>query len=125
MIGTNGTSTDNTGERNIVSGNDNNGVEIGGSGSIDNVVAGNYLGLTPSGTAAVPNHEAGLMLYNGATANTVGGITATLRNVISGNLNRGIYIYTLVNSSTPTTDNVVEGNYIGTDVSGLVPHVYT
>ncbi len=121
LIGTNGTSVDNAGERNVVSGNDNNGVEIGGSGSTGNVVAGNYLGLTASGSASLGNNQAGLLLYNGAAANTIGGLTATLRNVIGGNENRGIYIDTPANSTTPTTENVVEGNYIGTDVTGLLP----
>ena len=121
LIGTNGSSVDNAGERNVVSGNDNNGVEIGGNGSDDNVVAGNYLGLTASGSAPLGNNQAGLLLYNGATANTIGGVTATLRNVMGGNANRGIYIDTLAGSSTPTTANVIEGNYIGTDASGLVP----
>ena len=43
------------------------------------------------------------------------------RNVIGGNGDRGVFISTPANSTTPTTGNVVEGNYIGTDTSGLVP----
>ena len=121
LIGTDGSSVDNSGERNIVSGNDNNGVEIGGSGSDGNVVAGNYIGLSPSGALAVPNNQAGVLLYNGAASNTVGGLTAALRNVISGNINRGIYIYTPAHSATPATANVVAGNYLGTDATGLLP----
>ena len=48
-------------------------------------------------------------------------MTAALRNVIGGNGNRGIYIFTAAFSNTPTTANVIEGNYIGTDASGMVP----
>ncbi len=120
-VGTNGTDVDPAGERNIISGNDNDGVEIGGAGSSGNLVAGNYLGLAVTGTAAVANQDAGVFLDTGASGNTIGGITAALRNVIGGNDNRGIYIYTQAYSSTPTTGNVVEGNYIGTDASGMVP----
>ena len=44
LIGTNGSSVDNTGERNIVSGNDNNGVEIGGNGTTITWSRGTTLG---------------------------------------------------------------------------------
>ena len=45
VIGTSGSSVDNAGDRNVISGNDNDGVEIGGSGTSGNLVAGNYIGL--------------------------------------------------------------------------------
>ena len=51
----------------------------------------------------VSNHVAGLLLSTGASSNTVGGLTAVLRNVISGNLNRGVFISTPAGSSVPTT----------------------
>ena len=120
-IGTNGTDADTAGERNIISGNDDDGIEIGGSGSSGNLVAGNYIGLASSGTAPMGNDQAGILLNTGASQNTIGGITAALRNVIGGNANRGMYINTAAGSSTPTTQNVIEGNYIGTDASGMVP----
>ncbi len=121
LIGTNGSSVDDAGERNVISGNDSDGVDITGSGTSGNTVAGNFIGLAANGTSAVANHLAGVLLNNGATSNTVGGLTAALRNNIAGNLNRGVYISTPAGSSVPTTQNVVEGNYIGTDVSGLLP----
>jgi Ca2+-binding RTX toxin-like protein len=120
-IGANGTDADPAGERNVISGNNNDGVEIGGAGSTGNIVAGNYLGLAASGTAPLGNHEAGLLLYTGASANTIGGLTPALRNVMGGNANRGIYIFTADFSNTPTTANVIEGNFIGTDATGMVP----
>ena len=55
------------------------------------------------------------------TDNTIGGLTADTRNVIGANGNRGVNISTPAGSSSPTTRNVIEGNYIGTDASGLVP----
>jgi len=109
-VGTNATDADPAGERNLISGNNDDGVEIGGSGSSGNLVAGNYIGLAASGTAALGNYQAGLLLFTGATGNTVGGLTAALRNVMGGNGNRGIYIFTSPGSSTPTTANVISGN---------------
>ena len=120
-VGTNGTDADTAGERNVISGNNSDGVEIGGNGSSGNLVAGNYIGLIASGTAALGNNQAGVLLLTGPTANTIGGVTAALRNVIGGNGHRGIFISTAANSTTPTTHNVIAGNYIGTDATGLAP----
>ena len=50
----------------------------------------------------------------GGSNNTIGGNTAANRNIISGNSGDGIAI-----EESGSTGNVVEGNYIGTDVSGL------
>src|SRR5262249_29422244 len=47
--------------------------------------------------------------------NTIGGTSAGARNVISGNALDGIVI-----SDSGTTGNVVQGNYIGTDITGAV-----
>jgi titin len=49
----------------------------------------------------------------GATANTIGGTTAAARNVISGNTYNGVVI-----AFSGTSNNVVEGNFIGTNAGG-------
>ena len=49
----------------------------------------------------------------GAQYNTVGGTTVAARNLISGNLNEGVLI-----GFAGTANNVVEGNFIGTDATG-------
>ncbi|HEX8073006.1 MAG TPA: LamG-like jellyroll fold domain-containing protein [Pyrinomonadaceae bacterium] len=107
--------------RNVISGNRGNGLAIGGAGSTQNTVQGNYIGLTPDGTTAIGNgnggnfaSEFGVSIAAGATNNAVGGTTAGARNVISGNLDGiGIFI-----GGGATTGNTVQGNYIGTDPSG-------
>lgn len=91
------------GERNIISGNDWSGVRVTGA---DNTVAGNYVGLSQSGAAAVPNSRDGVEISN-AARNTIAG------NVLSGNLEAGL---TLENSGAK--DNVVRGNRIGTNAAG-------
>ena len=108
-------------ERNVISGNDGYGVSITGAATSDNVVAGNYIGLDRTGSSPLGNGQAGVVLDGGATDNTIGGLTADTRNVIGANGNRGVNISTPAGSSSPTTRNVIEGNYIGTDASGLVP----
>jgi len=101
------------GGRNIISGNDEYGVCIFGSGTMSNTVSGNYIGTDKNGTAALGNTLGGIYIYGGAQNNTVGGDTAAKRNVISGNNRGGIYI-----QHSGTMSNAVSGNYIGPDKNG-------
>src|SRR5207248_1787889 len=60
------------GDRNLVAANDK-GVVIAGSGAIGNVVEGNYIGTNAAGSGAIGNGKDGVLVYNGATTNTIGG----------------------------------------------------
>lgn len=99
-------------EGNVLSGNSAVGVEIRGA---SNVVKGNRIGTDASGTAALPNAFEGVWIAPGAKDNVIGGPTAGERNVISGNALFGLSI-----SGSDATGNVIQGNYIGVDVSGRV-----
>ena len=89
--------------------------------SDDNTIAGNYVGLAPDGESAAGNATSGVLIFGGS-GNTVGGITAADRNVISGNGDKGVQIQRTTQSSvTPATGNVVEGNYVGTNAAGDGP----
>jgi hypothetical protein len=84
-----------------------------------NLIAGNYIGTDPTGTAAVrygtpTGLEHGVDILS-SSGNTIGGTTGADRNVISGNGGAGVKI-----DGTDSTDNAIEGNYIGTDVTGTV-----
>ncbi|MBC8422438.1 MAG: hypothetical protein H8E01_00245, partial [Chloroflexi bacterium] len=104
---------DASGARNVISGNnDTAGVRIFDSGTSHNVVSGNYIGTNINGTAAIPN-PSGVSIEQGAQYNTVGGSTPGERNLISGNDYVGVWIF-----GSSTDNNVVIGNYIGTDASG-------
>src|SRR5207247_997183 len=94
---------------NVVSGNSGGGILIQGGGT--NFVQGNFIGTDLSGTFAVPN-GAGISL-NGGSANTIGGSDTGLGNLISGNGDEGIDIVS-------SDSNMIQGNFIGTDVSGAV-----
>ncbi len=98
-------------ERNVISGNDRNGVAI--SGSPTNNVSGNYIGTDASGTAALSNTVDGVWVGSGADGNVVGGNMAGEGNLISGNGDEGINL----DEAFGTT---VRGNLIGTDASGTV-----
>ncbi len=97
---------------NVISGNTGDGVEITGTGATGNVVAGDFIGTDITGTLASPTTD-GVEIDTVASANTIGGTTAAARNIISGNTDAGVEI-------DDANDNVVEGNFIGTDVTGTV-----
>ena len=85
----------------------NNGVEISGSGTSDNLVEADYIGTNSSGSTNLGDFD-GVLIENGATNNTIGGTIAAARDVISGNASYGVEI----DGSGPTS-NVVEGDYVG------------
>lgn len=111
-----GSTHDNRIEGNVLSGNGSNGIVISG-GAHHNVVYGNLIGTDRTGTFAVGGQPGGgIDLSTGAHHNTVGGPSAAERNVIGGNGIDGIFI-----QGQETQYNTVQGNYIGTDVSGTKP----
>ena len=54
------------------------------------------------------------IVLSSAAGNTIGGTAISARNVISGNGRYGVDI-----ESNPSTGNLIEGNYIGTDKTGV------
>lgn len=115
------------GARNVISGNGSlntqAGISINGSGVTGNLVQGNFLCTDLGGTASLPNYGLGVVIKGGAQNNTIGGATANPGaapgNLISGcsrdAASAGIQI-----DGTNTNANLVQGNLIGTDVTGLL-----
>jgi parallel beta-helix repeat protein len=97
--------------RNVISGNQASGIEIDGSTSTGAAIEGNYVGTEYSGLKALGNGQSGVFV-NAAPGVTIGGTTASLRNVISGNTGNGVRIFGNPSSS------LVEGNYLGADATG-------
>ncbi|MBI4660705.1 MAG: hypothetical protein HY735_17855 [Verrucomicrobia bacterium] len=93
--------------RNVISGNAFNGLVLGGTG---NLVQGNLIGTDATGTAALGNAASGIISADSSN-NTIGGTNESARNIISGNY-LGIFL------SRRESGMVIQGNFIGTDVSG-------
>lgn len=96
------------GARNIISGN-SDGVFVRGANS---KVQGNYIGTDITGTLALGNTGNGVTAGDGAL---IGGTVPEARNIISANGSFGNVALGINNSGTAAT---VQGNYIGTDVTG-------
>ena len=97
--------------RNVISANKLSGVYIT-TNSVGNLVQGNFIGVDATGANALGNAVDGISI-DSASSNTVGGTTSGARNVISGNTSYGIEIY-----NAGATGNSIQGNYIGTAVTG-------
>lgn len=86
------------------------------------VASGNFVGLSATGTAAIPNGNENFAshffypacaIFNGAQNNVIGGTSAGASNVISGNTAQGIVI-----ADAGTNGNAVRGNLIGVNPTG-------
>ncbi len=107
-----------SGAGNLISGNIMNGVSLVGANAAANLIQGNFIGTDVRGIAAIPNHFAGLGVSD-APNNSIGGSVANAGNVISGNgdPNTEAAIYLI---GVGTTGNLIQGNKIGTDVTGTL-----
>ncbi len=105
-----------TAARDVIAGNQNQGVSIVNSSS--NVVEGDYIGVGANGAQALGNGQ-GVLVQNTATSqlttgNTIGGTSSLARDVISGNLSQGVSI-------SGAAGTAVQGDYIGLDAPGTAP----
>ncbi|MGO8902318.1 MAG: beta strand repeat-containing protein, partial [Isosphaeraceae bacterium] len=105
------------GPGNLISGN-LRGVLISGPSATGVVVRDNLIGTDISGVYDLGNAEEGVLIDN-ASGNTVTG-NANGSQVISGN-NVGVAITSSSSTLPPSSLNLVAGNLIGSDKSGLNP----
>jgi hypothetical protein len=81
--------------------------------SANSLVQGNLIGTDGTGTKTQAFGTTGVSILNNPVDMTIGGTTPLARNVISGNAT-GIYVF------DNAFNNTVQGNYIGTDITGTV-----
>ncbi|MGP0064186.1 MAG: beta strand repeat-containing protein, partial [Isosphaeraceae bacterium] len=111
------------GAADVISGNTFWGVDIGGSS--DNLVEGDLIGTDATGMKSLANAQSlrndqsgvnppsGVFISGASTGNTIGGTGAGAADVISGNYGSGIAI-------EGSSDNLVAGDFIGTDETGTI-----
>lgn len=119
-IGTDGDGVSDAVEGNIIADNGNNGILLAAT-SDNNIIAGNKIGLDAVDNAA-GNNLFGIALLN-SSATRIGtdgnGSSDNLEaNIISSNARGGIGLLTFnYFANTPTSNNIIAGNIIGTDAT--------
>ena len=103
------------GHRNIIAGNGRDGIQI--SMADCNTIIGNFIGTDVTGSIAMGNGKMGagdgIDIRYGSTGNKIGGKRGGERNIISDHTNMGVRIF-----GEGTRDNTIQGNFIGTDITG-------
>ena len=95
-------------QNNLISGNNGGGIRLFGAETFGNVIRNNLIGTNLDGTASLPNNGDGIRLHARANGNII------QNNLISGNNFSGVSLV-----DTGTNDNVLEDNFIGTDIDGV------
>jgi CSLREA domain-containing protein len=108
--------------RNVISGN--------GSGTLGNIrlitasngntIQGNFIGTNALGTAGIGGTNSSGIDIRSSSNNLIGGTTAAARNIISGNGCATCQARSGISIRGNSSGNLVQGNYIGTDVTGLL-----
>ena len=89
------------------------GIQI--SSSNNNIISGNFIGTDISGTFISKNENEGIEITNNSSSNIVGGSYPAARNINSGNGGGG----GVTIEGEGSNYNIVRGNYIGTNVTGI------
>ena len=100
------------GARNVISGNDGDGITFGGDGSR---LQGNFIGTDITGTLPLGNGSNGVVAGDDCL---IGGTVPEARNIISANALNGGFGNISLGSNSSGENAIVQGNYIGTDVTG-------
>lgn len=100
------------GTRNVIASNNGFGIAVTGAGS-SATIQNNLIGITA--TSSIQGNASGGILVSAAGTAMIGGTATSARNVISGNFGFGVVI-----TDSGTTGVTIQGNFIGTDVTGNI-----
>jgi CSLREA domain-containing protein len=113
-------------DRNLIAGHTDNGIQITRSDALFTsvTIAGNLIGTTADGMTVLGNLR-GINIDGSGALNqpdviTIGGATASLGNVISGNAGHGIEIDNAGGDDPAGTAITIEQNYIGVAADGSI-----
>ena len=90
---------------NVVSGNGSTGIQVDVTENPVTTIQGNVVGLSADGSADLGNDSIGIAASNAQ----IGGSSSGARNIVSGNVQQGMYL---------SNNNTVQGNYIGLSSDG-------
>ncbi len=117
-----------TSARNIISGNNNEGIRITDAAT-SNLIQGNYIGTNAAGTSALGNSFGGVWIITGTgnvLNNSIGGTAAGAGNLIAFNgCNGGIVIFSGNHTGNTILNNLIHSNSnLGIDLlsNGVTPN---
>ena len=99
-------------QRNVISGNAGDAIEINGEATDGNTVRGNWLGVDAAGTGVLGTGGDGIFVFGGADNSVIGGTGASSGNWIAGAGLIGIELDGAISGT------LIQGNRIGTDLAG-------
>ncbi len=114
-------------DRNVIAGNQNQDIYWGNegddaNGSGNNVVQGNFIGVGADGLTPLPagwqNGKGNAVLMGNTHDDKIGGTESGAGNVIGSSYEYGISL------RDGCTGTIIQGNYIGTDYTGLAPLIH-
>ena len=120
----------NPADHNVISGNTTREILIGNFGGATAVTTGisvrnSYIGMNAAGTTAVTGSQQGIFVQDitgatiGGASGSLGGSCSGVCNLISGSAN-GVGIVVQGSTPTSTSGTLIQGNFIGTDVTGTL-----
>lgn len=103
---------------NVISGNNDSGIEVTGSPTTETQILGNYIGVASDGTTALGNDGDGIALYTsvgqGPAQTKIGGVASGEANIIANNSFIGVRL-----DSGGGVGNSIRGNQIYANGAGL------
>ncbi|MCA9071840.1 MAG: DUF4347 domain-containing protein, partial [Planctomycetaceae bacterium] len=100
----------NSGEANVIVGNNSAGIVVRGESTDGNFILGNLIGINPAQTMQFANGTDGIRIEGGADNTIIG--SATAGNRIAAGTGAGIFI------TGASSGTLIQGNRIGTDAAG-------
>src|SRR5208337_3391633 len=98
--------------RNLISAN-HWGVQLDGAGATGNTLEGNEIGTDISGAARLGNEVDGVIVSNGASNNTIGGVDAGLGNIIAFQVMTGVLV------ESGTGNSILSNSIFGNGMLGI------
>jgi CSLREA domain-containing protein len=113
-----------TGARNLISGNNDNGVALLDDRTSGNVVQGNFIGTDISGTANLGNVDMGVSISDSALNNVIGDTAGNAGNLIAFNGKSGVFVATDSTRNSILANSIFSNTNLGIDLfpNGVTPN---
>lgn len=123
LIGTNGDGVNDTVERNLISGNDANGI-LADCQANANTIAGNFIGTASDRLSAIPNGGNGIHINNANGPFLIGGDIFREANLIAHNTLAGIVVEGGAQNASTISHNLIGTNSTLADLSNGTDGIY-